>query len=87
MTAGYRTNLILEKNMERVGARARQASAALMIVRDMAIKECLGRWVSELEPVLVYESGNCRFVGLTHAGQTFGGKIHVHVEIKGGEPI
>ena len=70
----------------RLHRRAAAVSIARALIRERAIKEALGRWVSELEPVLVYDHEG-KFAGLTHAGQPFGGVPRVHVEIRDGVAI
>lgn len=48
--------------------------------REAKIRDCLGRWVSELEPVLVYTMDG-EFQGLTYAGNITG-QIDVIVEAR-----
>jgi len=55
--------------------------------REMAIREALGRWVSELEPRLVYNHEGL-FVGLCFDTPASPGRdITITVSIKGGIPI
>lgn len=75
-----------DPRLERIYRETRHSVIALALVREIAIKEALGRWVSELEPVLVYNQ-HMQFVGLTHAGQELGGYPPVSVGIRGGIPV
>lgn len=69
-----------------VSALLKDARRAAAEARDVAIKEALGRWVSELEPVLVYNQ-HMQFIGLMHAGQELGGYPTISVFIKDGIPV
>lgn len=64
----------------------RDQSAVRAMIREAAVLEALQRWVSELEPMLVFNQDG-RFVGLTHAGQPLGTVLPIHVVIRDGTPI
>jgi len=74
------------ERLDRIRESARHSLIAITMVREIAIKEALGRWVSELEPVLVYNQ-HMQFIGLTHAGQDVGGYPPISVIIKDGIPV
>lgn len=56
------------------------------MVREEAVRRALCCWVSELEPVLVFDVHG-HFIGLTHAGQQQCCQIPIHVPVEGGKPI
>lgn len=65
---------ILRRNDARIKKAMRDRTAR----REAVIKDALSRWVSELEPQFVFDCYGS-FVGLTHAGQEFGGYPPIHV--------
>jgi len=59
---------------------------ARMFIRERAIKEALGRWVSELEPALAFNNDG-HFTGLCLAGAAITDTVAILVPIRGGVPI